>query len=162
MKAVSNLQGALGEQPVSQGLAKLSHEYRYFDKLVLPVRARTSRTTQIDHIVSSRFGIFVIETKKFRGAVLGGEQDPSWFQILGGRRFAFGNPLHRNRHHVSSLAHHLGLSAAVFHSVVVFVGLTQLLSPQLPPNVITTIAPGVPGLRRYIEQITQPICPQQN
>ena len=34
---------------------------------------------------------------------------------------------------------------------MVFVGRTQLLSPNLPHNVITTIAPGVPGLRRYID-----------
>ena len=147
----------MGEWLVSDALAKLPPAYHHFDNLVVPVHPRTSQTTQIDHVVSSQFGIFVIETKKFRGAVSGGESDRLWLQILGGRRFPFLNPLNQNRHHVSSLAHHLGLPSSAFHPVVAFVGLTQLVSPQLPSNVITTIAPGVPGLRRYIAQISEPI-----
>ena len=157
MKTQPNQEGILGERLVSDGLAKLSPAYYHLDNLVVPVNNCTGQTTQIDHIVGSPFGIFVIETKEFRGAVLGGERDRLWFQILGGRRFPFRNPLDQNGHHVSILAQHLRLPSIAFNSVVAFVGLTQLLSPQLPPNVITTIAPGVPGLRRYIEQITQPI-----
>jgi restriction system protein len=157
MKTEQNQEGLLGEQLVSEALTKLPPAYYHLDNLVVPVKTRIGQTTQIDHVVSSQFGIFVIETKKFRGAILGGERDRLWFQILGGQRFLFRNPLDQNRHHVSILAQHLGLPAIVFNPVVAFVGLTQLLSPQLPTNVITTIAPGVPGLRRYIEQITQPI-----
>jgi hypothetical protein len=97
-------------------------------------------------VVISPVGIFVIETKKYAGRIFGAEHDAWWVQVLGSLRFPFRNPLQQNQHHVSVLVRHLGLPSSAFHPVVAFVGLTQFRSP-LPSNVITTIAPGVPGLR---------------
>jgi hypothetical protein len=48
----------------------------------------------------------------------------------------------------------LSLPEALFKSVIVFVGVSKFLLPGLPGNVISTIAPGVPKLRRYIQQFT--------
>ena len=146
--------GALGERLVSEALARLPSGYHHFDNLVVPDPRRSGITTQIDHVVASKCGVFVIETKKFQGEIAGEENDRHWVQLLGHKRFPFPNPLLQNRYHAEVLSRHLGLSRLASKPVVVFVGLAQLLSAQLPPNVLTTIAVGVPGLRRYIEAFT--------
>lgn len=56
-----SIKGRLGESKVSNILKRLSDEYFVINDLLL----KTSRgTTQIDHVVISKYGIFVIETKK--------------------------------------------------------------------------------------------------
>jgi hypothetical protein len=70
-------------------------------------------TTPIDHVVVSKFGIFVIESQYVRGWISGGEFQEQWKQGLLRRSVRFANPLHRNRLQAeSSLA---GLPAGVFH-----------------------------------------------
>jgi hypothetical protein len=49
----------------------------------------------------------------------------------------------------------LSLPEALFQSVIVFVGVSKFVLPGLPGNVISTIAPGVPKLRRYIQRFTK-------
>ena len=39
-------------------------------------------TTQIDHVLVSRFGIFVVETKNMRGWIFGAEDQAQWTQKL--------------------------------------------------------------------------------
>lgn len=55
--------GARGERLVHNALTSVlnDQDYRVLTDLILPV---AGGTTQIDHLVLSRFGIFVIETKK--------------------------------------------------------------------------------------------------
>lgn len=55
-------------------------------------------TTQIDHVVVSRYGVFVVETKNMKGWIFGGEHDSEWTQkIHGGHSKRFQNPLRQNR-----------------------------------------------------------------
>ncbi len=62
-----------------------------------PVRlfGRT-RCTQLDHVVVSRFGVFVIETKNYRGWIFGSEKQPQWTQQIYRQKNRFQNPLHQN------------------------------------------------------------------
>jgi len=39
-------------------------------------------TTQIDHIIVSRFGVFVVETKNMKGWIFGGERQKMWPQQI--------------------------------------------------------------------------------
>jgi hypothetical protein len=39
-------------------------------------------TTQIDHVVVSPFGVFVIETKTYKGWIFGNPRDAQWTQAL--------------------------------------------------------------------------------
>jgi hypothetical protein len=52
-------------------------------------------TTQIDHVLVSRFGIFVIETKHYKGWIFGDEKSREWTQVIWGRKYRFQNPLHQ-------------------------------------------------------------------
>lgn len=41
-----------------------------------------SGTTQIDHVVVSKFGVFAIETKNYRGEIYGNDDREEWTQII--------------------------------------------------------------------------------
>ena len=71
--------GIRGESRVSSILSKLSEEYTTLNDLIF----RTEKgTTQIDHIVISKYGIFVIETKNYRGEIYGDDNRQEWTQII--------------------------------------------------------------------------------
>ena len=76
----SKVKGYVGEKLVSKRLSKLNkRKYKVINNLLL----KTSKgTTQIDHIVISQYGLFVIETKNYKGIITGNEYDDSWNQIL--------------------------------------------------------------------------------
>ncbi len=60
--------GKRGEIRVHDILSHLSDEYHILNDVVL----KTERgTTQIDHIVVSKYGIYAIETKNYRGEIYG-------------------------------------------------------------------------------------------
>lgn len=55
-----SIKGRFGENKVSNILKRLSDEYFVINDLLLKT---SRRTTQIDHVVISKYGIFVIETR---------------------------------------------------------------------------------------------------
>ena len=57
-------------------------------------------TTQIDHILVSRFGVFVIETKDYKGWIFANAMHATWTQVLYRVRFKFQNPILQNMRHV--------------------------------------------------------------
>ena len=73
-----NLRGNEGENIVSSVLAELSKEYHCEEDFI--VRTEKRETTQIDHVVFSSYGIFVIETKNYSGWIFGQEHDRKWTQ----------------------------------------------------------------------------------
>lgn len=131
------LKGRVGEAMVSVGaLRKLDKQrYRVFNDLVLP-RPDGKRTTQIDHVVASPYGIFVIETKNYRGRIFGDPKARYWTQVLPGRKNRFQNPLHQNALHINALVKATGLPKDHFKNLVHFVG-DVVLKTELPPEVMT-------------------------
>ncbi len=91
-------------------------------------------TTQIDHIVVSRFGIFVVETKNMKGWIFGGENQAQWTQKIFKQTFNFQNPLRQNYKHRKALEAALDVPSEAIRSVVVFAGDSTFKSP-MPANV---------------------------
>ena len=91
-------------------------------------------TTQIDHIIVSRFGIFVVETKNMSGWIFGGENQSQWTQTIFRRSFKFQNPLRQNFKHVKAVQRVAHVPSDAIHSVVVFVGKSTFKS-SMPRNV---------------------------
>jgi hypothetical protein len=60
-------------------------------------------TTQVDHILVSRFGVFVIETKHYKGWIFADAKQPNWTQVLFNLRFKFQNPVFQNSRHVRAV-----------------------------------------------------------
>ena len=118
---------------VAKKIALDGDVYRDLNNITLPT---ANGTTQIDHIIVSRYGIFVIETKNFEGWIFGDVKQAEWTQSLYGKKYRFQNPLRQNYRHTKALEEFLGLPASHFHSVVCFVGETCKLKTQMPANVI--------------------------
>jgi Nuclease-related domain len=106
--------------------------YTVFNGLVVP---SGGGTTPIDHVVVSKFGIFVIESQYVRGWISGGEFQEQWKQGLLGRSIRFTNPMHRNRVHAEALQQLLGYPPNVFHRLVVLAG-QKGFKTRLPENVL--------------------------
>ena len=131
---VPAIKGALGESlfALSIRLRLSSDDYKDFHDLILPT---PDGTTQIDHVIVSRQGIFVIETKTMSGWIFGSEQQPRWTQSIYGKSYPFQNPLRQNYKHVKALQSWLGVPDSCVHSVVVFLGSCELRS-DMPENVM--------------------------
>jgi hypothetical protein len=92
-------------------------------------------TTQIDHVIVSRYGVFVVETKNMDGWIFGDAKNPHWTQSIFRQKFKFRNPLHQNYRHTKALSEFLRIDHSKFHSVVVFWGKCQFKT-SLPSNVM--------------------------
>lgn len=110
--------GYLGEKKVVFVLSLLGRKYKVFNDVFIPT---ANGTTQIDHIVVSPYGIFVIETKNYKGWITGGENSYKWVKNVYGKKYEFPNPIIQNRGHVAALKKLLRVYGSdVFVSVVVF------------------------------------------
>jgi len=131
------VKGWWGERQIRLNLRRLDPQrYQCFHDLYLP-RPDGQGTTQIDHVVVSPNGIFVIETKNYSGWIFGSENGKEWTQQIYRKKSRFRNPLHQNALHLRALATHLDLPADRFHSFVYFIGSATFKKP-LPDNVRTS------------------------
>ncbi|WP_420813953.1 NERD domain-containing protein [Mariprofundus erugo] len=113
--------GVMGEAMVNLA-ARLwldKNSYHLIKNVTIPTE---DGTTQIDHIIVSRFGVFVVETKNMKGWIFGGEHQKQWTQQIFKSKHKFQNPLHQNYKHTKTLETALGLAHEKMFSVVVFVG----------------------------------------
>ena len=79
------------------------------------------KTSQIDHVVVSNYGIFVIETKNYKGWILGDERGEQWTQVIYKRKEKFYNPIRQNYGHVQALKQNLqDYKELNYISIVVF------------------------------------------
>jgi hypothetical protein len=102
-------------------------------------------TTQVDHILVSRYGIFVIETKHYSGWIFGEEWQPQWTKVLYKHKFKFQNPLHQNYKHVKAVQMLLDfLPPEQIEGAVIFTGTAQFKNHR--PNGIFTLSEFVAGL----------------
>ena len=92
-------------------------------------------TTQIDHVVVSKFGVFVIETKNMKGWIFGSINQKQWTQKIFKHSNKFQNPIHQNYKHLKTLEKALSLPLKNLHSVIAFVG-ESTFKTKMPPNVV--------------------------
>ena len=124
--------------------------YHRLNNITLPLA--NGGSTQIDHIIVSIYGIFVIETKHYKGWIFGSENQAQWTQMIMGRKYKFQNPLRQNYLHIKTLAELLSLDMQNFHSMIVFIGECELKTlDELPKNVMKS------GMVRYIKNKQSPL-----
>lgn len=110
--------GFMGEFWVKQELKKLpKDEYLIINDVMLK---QNEVTHQIDHLVISQFGIFVIEMKNYYGLILGNDYKDKWIQYLGKNKIYFLNPIYQNYGHVKVLEEVLNLDNKAFVPIVCF------------------------------------------
>ena len=110
--------GKAGENKVARILNSLPKEYKIINNVIIPHQKGTS---QIDHIVLSPYGIFVVETKNYSGWIFGNEKSEKWkqtFKTAQGNYFY--NPIKQNWGHIYTLSAYLQLDKWIFKPIVVF------------------------------------------
>lgn len=146
--------GAYGELTVSKVLKSLPSEYHVVNDILLQqgimyqpydqqramqysgtpwnlvnrngrVYEEVKKSTQIDHVVVSPYGIFVIETKNYKGFIYGDTDGKMWTQVLlagksGTRHNKFYSPVKQNQTHIRVLSQQLEISDKFMGGIIVF------------------------------------------
>ena len=126
--------GVMGELMITVFIRwKLNkHVYHLINNVTLPTE---DGTTQIDHIIVSIYGVFVIETKNLRGWIFGRPNQKTWTLQRYKKRYLLQNPLRQNYKHIKALQSISNLEDKQLHSLVVFVGDSEFKT-AMPENVI--------------------------
>lgn len=135
----SNIRGNVGEWQVANILKQLNPEqFVVLNDIMFEKQQTTANeiaTTQIDHIVVSIYGIFVIETKNYAGKIYGTEKSQKWQYYSHGNKYEFYNPLKQNYKHTKTLqdllmrnAQAIGIMGADFliYPIVAFSGNAEI------------------------------------
>lgn len=130
--------GWWGEYKVNLMLRScLSNDYRVFTNAIYRGKTR-HESTQIDHVVVSRFGVFVIETKSLKGKIYVDPLEPnSWLQIVGRRKYKLRSPLMQNYSHIKAVQAVTGVHSQKIHSYAVMAGSAEF--PDGMPERVFTI-----------------------
>ncbi|WP_053360932.1 NERD domain-containing protein [Bacillus sp. FJAT-27251] len=113
------IKGAVGEWYVNRALDELGTQYRIFHDLYVP--NGEGGTTQVDHVVTSPYGIFVIETKHYQGWIFGTENQRYWTQTIYKRKEKLFNPIWQNYGHIQAIKGYINKQDFKFiHSIIAF------------------------------------------
>ena len=116
--------------------------YRRFHDVIIP---SSNGTTQVDHILVSPFGLFIVETKNKTGWIFGSETQSKWTQVVYKNKYSFQNPLRQTHRHKKVLSKFLDINESNIETVVYFNGDSEFKT-ELPSNVLSH------GLGSYIKQ----------
>ena len=92
--------GELGEYKIDIQLSQLPKEYVYLSDLLIRNPKSLTGYSQIDHVIITPYGLFVIETKNYQGTIYGGKERKTW--LINGK-FKMMNPLIQNYGHIQAL-----------------------------------------------------------
>ena len=113
------IKGKYGEWAVKSKLRNIGEEYTIFHDVYVPNGERG--LTQVDHIVTSIYGVFVIETKHYSGWIFGDEYKPYWTQVIYKKKTKMHNPIRQNYGHVKALHTYIGqVKIQDVHSIIAF------------------------------------------
>jgi predicted RNA-binding Zn-ribbon protein involved in translation (DUF1610 family) len=129
------VKGIMGERKARKQLSRLpSESYRVLNDIVVKTKTGSS---QIDHVVISPHGIFVIETKNYKGWIHGREDSEYWTQTIFRTKTKFRNPIKQNWAHIYALREILPEHQDIsYHPVILFVGKAKLMNLDVKTDVI--------------------------
>lgn len=137
--------GVAGEKKVVSLLERYeNHGFHIWNNIL--VVDRQKRTAQIDHLMLSKSGVILIETKNFGGKIYGTEEDVYWEVVNGNFVRRFYNPLRQNHSHAVVLQDILQEDIPI-HSIVCFSDRADLRIRVQPGKVIR-----YKGLPKFIEK----------
>ena len=117
----SKIKGSVGEFKVNTRLNFLGNEYISLNDIL--IKSSNGNTSQIDELVLSEYGIFIIETKNYKGWIFGNEKSEDWTQVIFKEKHTFRNPIKQNWSHVYALKNVLSEFPNIhYFPIVVFTG----------------------------------------
>lgn len=119
---------------IAQGFLLDIGVYHTFNNILV---GTANHSTQIDHVIVSKYGLFVVETKNHSGWIYGSQNQKEWSEVFsyGRKKVRFQNPLRQNYRHTKALAEFLAIDHSKLHSVVVFWGDCEFKT-EMPENVV--------------------------
>lgn len=97
---IATRKGEIGEYKIDIQLDQLPKDCRYLSDLLVKNPKAKSGYSQIDHVVLTPYGLFVIETKNYQGTIYGGKDRKTW--LVNGK-FKMMNPFVQNYGHIKAL-----------------------------------------------------------
>jgi len=111
--------GKIGEQLIVDNIISNIDIYSKIIRNVILVK--DNKETEVDIILITIAGIFVIESKNFQGYIYGDIKDKYWTQVLTrDNHNMFDNPIMQNQYHIDFISNNLKLDKSYFHSYIVF------------------------------------------
>ena len=105
--------GEIGEYKIDIQLSQLPKMYKYLSDLLIKNPKSTTGYSQIDHVIITPYGLFVIETKNYQGTIYGGKDRKTW--LINGK-FKMMNPLTQNYGHIQAIKHFIDVK---FHNTFI-------------------------------------------
>ncbi len=127
------VKGVLGEWSVNRALLRKLNpkEYLVLKDLLLP--DGRGGLTQIDHVVLSTFGVFVIETKNWDCWIFGSEKGHEWtLSYPGGAKRRTMNPLNQNALHLRVICETLKVKPEHAHNLVFINPVSKIKTGPIP------------------------------
>ena len=115
---IINDQGARGEYRTSQILETATFENKLLFNCYIP--NRSGDKTELDIIMISTKGIYVVENKNYSGWIFGDEQSKNWCETLKGKKFFFYSPVKQNKSHIKNLEKILNIGEDKYISLITF------------------------------------------
>lgn len=133
--ASPRFRGDIAESRVRRILANGLEKSRYtlLNDVELP---SGGGTVHVDHIVVSRFGVFVIKSLYANGMVSGTEVQDRWKLERWGRSRRIENPMHENAVQAETVGRVLGMPLTKIHPVVVLTG-HRGIRPRPPEHLVS-------------------------
>jgi hypothetical protein len=131
-----------------------SPQYLLINNLYIPRWNNPKETSEIDHILISMFGIFIIETKDYNATITGSEKQKYWTaQYSNGQEYTTYNPIWQNNSHIKSLKKILSPNypAIPYYSIINFNSNTRLNVESKVPILYTE------DLEGYITQFKEKV-----
>ncbi len=137
-----------GEARVRDSLAKYCQNKDAHVLSNITLRLEDGSTTQIDHILITTKGIFVIETKHYKGWIFAKANSKNWSQSLYYDKFRFQNPIHQNYKHVKVIQKTLDfMEPQCIHNIVVFSG--EAVFKSAKPHNVFYLEELIPAIEQY-------------
>ena len=131
-----------GEKEVKDILSRIKG-YKLLNDIMIK---SNNGTSQIDHILIGKKGIFVIETKDYSGMIYGDEYSREWTQVINSKKNKFYNPIRQNYGHIKTLKKYIDRKN-IFISIIVFTNKSTLKKIETDTPVIQ-----VKKLKRFIRK----------
>ncbi|NCU18691.1 NERD domain-containing protein [Pallidibacillus pasinlerensis] len=150
--------GNAGEKAVKREIEKLEkanpNTYFSFHDLYIPKKDGTY--SQIDHVIVSEYGIFVLETKSYSGWIFGDAKQKYWTQVIYQKKSKFLNPIWQNKGHIKYLNEWLGdgYNNLTTHSIILFSSQANFKT-DIKTDEAQIIY--IKNLRKTLEQYREPV-----
>ncbi len=139
----SKYKGDIGEMVIMVKLKELNRaKYVKLHDIKLANPSSNTKTSQIDHLVVSTYGIFCIETKAYKGKIYGKEFSHEWTQYLSNGSHKFLNPLFQNYGHIIAVQNVVDnyYPDMPYFSIVAFSGEADIKNIEVEKSVVCKMA----------------------